>query len=138
MIEILNLRKTQNGYLINGLIETIPSDANYNNALKWVNDGKEVMSVYTEQDILNINKPNKQLLLDDLIITISTGKRFYADAESRTDLLSAIFEAQNQGATDVSVSNWKTPDGIVSVNLAELKEASKKALEAKAGIIGVS
>lgn len=82
--------------------------------------------------------PPKAEQLSKLIVTISTGKRFYAGAESRTDLLSAIFEAHNQGATDASVSNWKTPDGIISVNLAELKEASKKALEAKAGIIGVN
>lgn len=91
-----------------------------------------------ENPVIEPRLPSKEELLNVLIVTISTGKRFYADAESRTDLLSAILEAQNQGATDASVSNWKTPDGIVSVNLAELKEASKKALEAKAGIIGVS
>ena len=81
---------------------------------------------------------SKEEQLSTLIVTISSSKRFYADAESRTDLLSAIIEAQEQGATDASVSNWKTPDGVMAVTLAELKEASKKALETKAGLIGVS
>ena len=84
-----------------------------------------------------INSQNKQKQLNSLIVIVSTAKRFYADPESRTDIVSTLFEATSQGATDTSVTQWKTADGIMEVTLAELKEANKLALDAKAGIIGV-
>ena len=80
--------------------------------------------------------PSKEEQLNTLIVTVNA-KRFYADPESRTDIVATIIEAQDQGATNDSVTPWKTPDGVMSVTLAELKEASKLALEAKAGLIGV-
>ena len=79
----------------------------------------------------------KEDKLRNLIVINKIGKRFYADPEARTDITAVIIQATEQGATNEAVLTWKTPDGIRDVTLAELKEANKLALEAKAKIIGV-
>jgi len=56
MIEILNLRRTANGFLINGIHETAPGDENYQNALAWETSGKEVMPTYTTDELIEISK----------------------------------------------------------------------------------
>ena len=79
-MEILNLRKTTNGYLINGLTETVLGDINYQDALDWDNDGKEVMSQYTQVELDDIEtrrimieaKIAKEKALDELQITHET------------------------------------------------------------------
>lgn len=80
---------------------------------------------------------SKKENLESLIITTASGKRFYANPEARTDITAVIIEATEQGSTNEAISPWKTPDGIIDVTLAELKEANKLALEAKAKIIGI-
>ena len=57
-MEILNLRKTKNGYLINGHIETIPNDENWLKAKQWVESKKELMPEATLH-LLKLNKVNK-------------------------------------------------------------------------------
>lgn len=48
MIEILNLRKTKDGYLANGYIPLLPNDEQ---VFKWVKDKKEVMPMFTDVEI---------------------------------------------------------------------------------------
>lgn len=81
--------------------------------------------------------PSKQEQLNSLIVSISNNKRFYADPESRTDLMAVVIEAQRVNAANDYTIEWKTPDGIITVTLADLKEASALALTEKAKIIGV-
>jgi ribosomal protein S4E len=90
----------------------------------------------TEQQYQEVKK-QKIAELGRLIVTISTGKRFYADPESRTDLVSAAMETLENNIPDSYEIEWKTPDGIMNVTASEIREAKRKALEEKARIIGV-
>lgn len=68
-MEILNLRKTTNGYLINGYMETVVGDENYQDALDWDNSGKEVMVALTDAELLEQAKASKlQQIKDDYSI----------------------------------------------------------------------
>lgn len=83
-----------------------------------------------------VAEPSKEEKLNTLIVTVNN-KNFYADPDSRVDIMTTIMVAESQGSTDTAETNWKTPDGIISVTLLELRQANQKAIEAKAGIIGV-
>lgn len=48
MIEILNLRKTKEGYLANGYISLLSDNVQ---VLKWIADGNEVMPMFTYIEI---------------------------------------------------------------------------------------
>lgn len=81
----------------------------------------------------------QQYELSNLKVTISSGKVFYADSESRTDLISAIDGANLRGETQ---AEWKLAEEyngfkITTVTLTEIREALALALEGKAKIIGV-
>ena len=87
--------------------------------------------------------PSKEEQLSKLIVTISSGKRFYADPQSRTDLDGAVLHGFINNAPDTLQENWKTasrPEGadFEIVTFAEMKEASRMALEAKGQIVGVN
>ncbi len=88
-----------------------------------------------------IIKPSKKEQLDNLIVTITSGKVFYADPNSRTDLVDVVMEGMLNNMPDDYQTEWKTvsrgADPFELVTFAELKEAKRKALEAKASIIGV-
>lgn len=83
------------------------------------------------------NDVTKARLLSKLIVTISSGKRFYCDPTSRADISDAILEAQDMGAPDNFETQWKTKDGVMNVTVLELKEARRLGLEAKANLVGV-
>jgi hypothetical protein len=80
--------------------------------------------------------PTKEEQLNNLIVTITSGKRFYADPQSRTDLDGAVLHGYINNALDTLQENWKTADGWQLVTFAEMKEASRMALEAKGQIVG--
>lgn len=69
MLEILNLRKTADGFLINGLTKTLQGDGNYQNALDWVADGKEVMPMFTQAELDEIAKIEANNLRDQAMLT---------------------------------------------------------------------
>lgn len=48
MIEILNLRKTKDGYLANGYIPLLP---NNEQVLKWIEEDNEVLPMFTDVEI---------------------------------------------------------------------------------------
>lgn len=77
----------------------------------------------------------KDEALSNVIVTTSSGKRIYADSNSRTDLLSAIISAQAAGITETM---WKTPDGMVLITLQDMQEAVMLGLQEKGRIIGVT
>jgi hypothetical protein len=79
----------------------------------------------------------KARLLNNLVVTVTSGKIFYCDPTSRADISDAILEAQDMGALDTFVTQWKTVDGILDVTVAELKEARRLGLQAKATLVGV-
>lgn len=80
----------------------------------------------------------KQWKLDNIIVTLDDNEtRFYANSQSRSDISDAISLAEDMGATAESTTTWKTPDGFKTVTLAQLKQAKRLGLEAKASIIGV-
>ena len=51
MIEILNVRALESGYLVNGLYAVDVLHESYNDVLKWVSDGKEVMPLVTNAEL---------------------------------------------------------------------------------------
>lgn len=82
----------------------------------------------------------KQESLNNLTVTTTSGKVFYADTEARIDLQAAIDASYVKGLTSTM---WKLAEEfqgsrIVSVTLEEIREASALALESKATIVGVS
>jgi hypothetical protein len=82
----------------------------------------------------------KKDTLDKLTVTTTSGKVFYADTEARIDLQSAIDGANLKGLTS---TYWKLAEEfegsrIVGVSLDEIREAGALALEAKAGLVGVT
>lgn len=77
--------------------------------------------------------------LDRLTVTTTSGKVFYADPISRTDMSDVIALASETGNTE---TYWKLAEAIdgskvVMVTLDEMKEARMLALQAKASVIGV-
>lgn len=104
----------------------------------------EITSTFWEMETIEIddkrNAPSiiKAYRLDNIIVTLEDGMRFYANNESRTDMGDAVSLALDMGATEDATTQWKTPDGIKTVTLAQLKLAKRAGLEAKAKIIGVT
>lgn len=76
----------------------------------------------------------KEEALKTIIVTISSGKEFYADSESRQDISDAISLSAEIGQT---VAMWKLPTGIEEVTVDELKEARMLGLSAKGSIVGI-
>lgn len=94
--------------------------------------------VYVE-DKLEGNKAIKKDSLQNLTITVTSGKVFYADPESRQDISDAIALSTANGLTE---TQWKLSeefDGerIVIVSIEELQEVLHKALLHKAGLVGI-
>jgi len=86
----------------------------------------------------SIAKTTKEETLSKLIVTLTDGKVFYADAESRLDLRDAIQLGLDLGQ---DTTYWKLAEEfngqrIVEVTINELKEASKLALLTKGQIVG--
>lgn len=79
-------------------------------------------------------KVNKEYLLDSIVVTTTSGKSFYTDPISRTDLADAISIANESGKTTVL---WKLATGWEEVTLEEMKEARLLGLQEKAKIIGM-
>lgn len=104
----------------------------------------EITSTFWEMETIEIddkrNAPSivKAYKLANIIVTLEDGTRFYANNESRTDISDAVSLALDMGATEEATIDWKTPDGIKTVTLAQLKLAKRAGLEAKARIIGVA
>ena len=81
---------------------------------------------------------DRELSLSGLIVTVTTGKKFYADPVSRADLADAIAIAQEKNQTETM---WKLAEPINGtkwnmVTLAEVQEARELALLVKGTIIG--
>ncbi len=83
----------------------------------------------------------KEKSLSSLTVTITSGKVFYADPNSRADLVDVVIEGILNNMPDDYQTEWKTVSRGTApfelVTFSELKEAKRKALEAKASIIGV-
>ena len=77
---------------------------------------------------------NKVEALKRLTVTTSSGKEFYADAESRVDIADAIGVGIDNNLT---TTMWKCKSGLIEVTIDELKEARLLALTAKGGIVGI-
>lgn len=82
----------------------------------------------------------KKEALDNIKVTTASGKVFYGDPVSRTDLSDAISLAEELGQTQ---TEWKLAEEfegnkIAVITLDELKEARLLSLQAKSSIIGVS
>jgi|GEM_PF-6057033 len=75
---------------------------------------------------------NKQELLDEILVTTISGKTFYADPISRTDLSDAISIAAETNQTS---KEWKLKTGWEIVTLEEMKEARELGLMRKGEII---
>lgn len=144
------------GYIVddNGIKKTVLiGSKSYLEIEKWLSqDGNNLSPTFTDKELQEREKmlqdEEKEKSLDKLTVTTDSGKVFYADSEARTDLLSAIYEADLKGLTS---SPWKlaepwvvegevqTPikdEKIYVVTLEELREASRLALESKGNIIG--
>lgn len=83
MIEILNVRALDVGYLVNGYITVLPTDENYQLVMEWVDDGKEVMAKYTTAElaqqledakpkVVTMRQARLALLQSNLLATVDT------------------------------------------------------------------
>lgn len=78
------------------------------------------------------NTLRKAELLGNIIITTTSGIRFYADDISRNDLSNAILLS----SVDTDTTMWKTPDGLKLVTVLDIREALRLGLEEKGRIVG--
>lgn len=80
----------------------------------------------------------KDAKLADLTVITSTGKTFYADASSRSDLTDAVLLGSMNGITETAWKLAKEFEGqrVVLVSIEELAEASYLALQRKGQIVG--
>lgn len=85
-----------------------------------------------------IESKKKQEALENLIITTSSGKRFYVNEASSLDLIKAERLAIKNNLPDEYETLWKTPGGVMNVTVKDITEAIDKSLEEKARIIGVT
>lgn len=81
----------------------------------------------------------KKELLSSIVVATSSGKKFYGDPISRSDISDAIALSEETGVT---TTLWKLAESvgdarIVEVTVDELREARTLSLQAKANIIGV-
>lgn len=80
----------------------------------------------------------KENTLNNLTVTTQSGKVFYADKESRSDINEAINIAEDEGQISTF---WKLAEEfegnrIVEITLDELKEVRKLALVKKGQLVG--
>ena len=102
---------------------------NEDESVQYVADGILIESETDAKDAI------KQHHTDTCIVTTESGKRFYADKESRIDLLSVVLE-NTDANNDLKYSEqWKTADGWVDVTVGEIREALKLATDAKKNIV---
>ncbi len=113
---------------------------------EWLEDDnslevQDIKKIQSETKLLEDAKLVKEESLSRLTVTITSGKVFYADPNSRTDLVDVVIEGMLNNMPDDYQTEWKTvsrgAEPFELVTFAELKEAKRKALEAKASIIGV-
>lgn len=95
----------------------------------------KVLEITQEQKLKGYEKILKEYKLNNLTVEVA-GFNFYVDTESRIDISTALDEAKELGLTDDYEIDWKTKEGWKTVTVANLKEARKKALQAKANLIG--
>jgi len=128
----------EDGTTSTGSFKKIPDD--------WIEYQKDFMP----QELLDgLNKDSlqydtvqsKEQKLNNLTVTTTSGKIFYADPESRTDILDVVMEGLINQLPDEYTTEWKTVSRgeapFEVVTFAELKEAKRLALEAKGQIVGV-
>ncbi len=84
------------------------------------------------------NNLEKKEKINNIIVTVSSGVRLYADPISRCDIADVVVEAMENDIADDFTVAWKTADGIKDVSIADFREARSLGLRAKATIIGVS
>lgn len=88
-----------------------------------------------EAATMHFREMNKEHLLNSIVVTTTSGKEFYADPISRTDLADAISIAEE--SSEVAVL-WKLATGWTEVTLEEMKEARLLGLQEKARVIGIA
>lgn len=104
MIEILNLRKTKNGYLANGHIDLLGNDAQ---VIQWLKDGKEVLPMFTDAEIEAQIVAEK--VAEALGYLVKTNHKFYIGyIPKKNEDLVAIKEKRDEAllfirANDVSI-----------------------------------
>lgn len=97
-----------------------------------------VISEYKENPLASVNrfKASRQKMLDNAVVTISTGKSFDADELSINRMVNAILAAIDE--PDTFIIKWSTADTgtgeLVDCTLLELKEAHKLAMQNMASI----
>jgi len=77
----------------------------------------------------------KQYKLNNITVTVTSGKVLYADPTSRTDIADVI---KCMELNSIAQYQWKTVNGIMNVTLDDFKEALLLGLAEKGKIIGVN
>jgi hypothetical protein len=135
-MEILNVRLLNTGYLVNGLITVLPTDADYPLVEAWVSDGKEVMPLHTQSELNKLSETSKQNELNKFLsaltvqrpeaLPVTLGFKFSADPQS---LANISLEIDTMLDTDTRI--WYEDWGSQEVTKQELQEAKRLASEAK-------
>jgi len=96
-------------------------------------------STFYEKELINSEAVKKELI-ENITIRTFSGKLFYGDPISRSDLSDAIdlLTEKNENSIFWKLAEEYNNEKIVPVSLEELKEAREKALAKKTEIIGVN
>jgi hypothetical protein len=134
--EVVSIYPTETHVLVNKREVTIDSMDGVA-TLQYEYDCVVVENAQMYADVVGVatqyyNTINKAELLDKIIVTTTSGIRFYADDVSRNDLSNVLLVANSDADTTI----WKTPDGWKLVTVADVKEALRLGLEEKGRIIG--
>lgn len=126
-------------YILNDSITVPKEDGNvkYEAIKQWIANGNIPEIEFTDKELeekeLQSQKEKRELLLNSIIVEISTGKKFDGREKDRNNMLSAIQSAQflNENQTI-----WKLADNTKqTITLDELKEALSLSIKRAGEII---
>lgn len=122
MIEILNLRKTVNGYLINGCIE---SDGSEQEVKDWIKAKKEILPQYTTEEIVQQEKIQKKIDFNKWweALTIEINTHVYSIKEKSLNRIGLVKSA----LADNEKVSWQEDWAIFPTNKLELQQVFNEA-----------
>ena len=123
------------------IIPIANGNMDYEEYKQWLSEGNTHEPEYTEEELLakealeakQLAEQAKQLALDSITVTTTSGKVFDGRDKDQVRMLSAIQASTLLGLTE---SAWKlTDNSIALVSLDELKEAHALAIQTLGAII---
>ena len=131
------------------MLDTNPTEYIYIDMMKTLFDTtdsrieieSDIEAVETEIEELNAKNlqesQERKLFTQTGIVTISSGKSFYMDSQSRTDILTTVLLSVVKPELKTPTIPWKTPEGTIDVTIEELTEALLILMQTRKDMIGL-